>query len=84
MQRKQFARMNSVVDNLEAVLIDATKVKGWKWAQQEPLWVTWSLEKFGEYFLDSFNTGRPQRLSNPSHSRPSSAQTIPPIACLPR
>lgn len=54
MQRKQFARMNSVVDNLEAVLIDATKVKGWKWVQQEPLWVTWSLENFGEYCLDSF------------------------------
>lgn len=48
--------MNSVIDNLEAVLIDATKVKGWKWVQQEPLWVTWSLENFGEYFLISFNS----------------------------
>ncbi|KAF5330371.1 hypothetical protein D9619_005872 [Psilocybe cf. subviscida] len=44
--RKQFLRMNNVIENLELVLVDAHKVKGWQWVQQEPLWVTWSLEKF--------------------------------------
>ncbi|KAF8201596.1 hypothetical protein BJ912DRAFT_945834 [Pholiota molesta] len=44
--QKQFSRMNAVIDNLETVLIDASKVKGWQWVQQEPLWVTWSLENF--------------------------------------
>ncbi|KAJ7582594.1 hypothetical protein C8J56DRAFT_792229 [Mycena floridula] len=43
---KQFRRMNSVVDSLEALVAEAHKAKGWKWVQEEPLWVTWSLEKF--------------------------------------
>ncbi|PCH38280.1 hypothetical protein WOLCODRAFT_115192 [Wolfiporia cocos MD-104 SS10] len=43
--RKLFSRMNAIVDSLEAVLFEAHKMKGWKWVQ-EPLWVTWSLEKF--------------------------------------
>ncbi|KAF4615496.1 hypothetical protein D9613_002904 [Agrocybe pediades] len=44
--RKQFYKMNSVIENLEMVLIDASKVKGWRWVHEEPLWVTWSLEAF--------------------------------------
>ncbi|KAF9472779.1 hypothetical protein BDN70DRAFT_886600 [Pholiota conissans] len=44
--QKQFSRMNAVIDNLEIVLVDASKVKGWQWVEQEPLWVTWSLENF--------------------------------------
>ncbi|KAF8969893.1 hypothetical protein BDZ97DRAFT_1902299 [Flammula alnicola] len=44
--QKQFLRMNNVIDNLEMVLVDAHKVKGWQWVKQEPLWVTWSLENF--------------------------------------
>jgi hypothetical protein len=40
--------MNVVIENMEAVLFEAHKVKGWKWATEEPLWVTWPLEKFGE------------------------------------
>ncbi|KAF9458637.1 hypothetical protein BDZ94DRAFT_1173213, partial [Collybia nuda] len=43
---KQFRKMDTVVDNMETVLIEAHKVKGWKWVRDEPLWVTWSLEKF--------------------------------------
>lgn len=39
--------MNAVVDGMEALLIDAHKAKGWQWVSEEPLWVTWSLEKFG-------------------------------------
>jgi hypothetical protein len=41
--------MNTVVDNLEAVLIEAHKIKGWQWVNDEPLWVTWSLGKFSKY-----------------------------------
>ncbi|THH11976.1 hypothetical protein EW146_g7856 [Bondarzewia mesenterica] len=44
--RKQFQKMNSLVDGLEAVLTEAHKTKGWNWVQDEPLWTTWSLEKF--------------------------------------
>ncbi|VDC07117.1 unnamed protein product [Peniophora sp. CBMAI 1063] len=44
--RKQFAKMNSIVDSLEALLSDAHKTKGWAWVSQEPLWTTWTLEKF--------------------------------------
>jgi len=35
-----------VIENLEAVLFEAHKVKGWQWVHEEPLWVTWPLEKF--------------------------------------
>ena len=38
--------MNSLIENLEGVLVEAHKTKGWQFAI-EPLWVTWSLEKFG-------------------------------------
>ncbi|KAJ7756870.1 hypothetical protein DFH07DRAFT_476098 [Mycena maculata] len=44
--QKQFRRMNAVIDGMEALLIDAHKTKGWHWVSEEPLWVTWSLEKF--------------------------------------
>ncbi|KAF7311606.1 Aldo-ket-red domain-containing protein [Mycena kentingensis (nom. inval.)] len=44
--QKQFRKMNAAVDGLEAVLIDAHRAKGCQWASEEPLWVTWSLEKF--------------------------------------
>ncbi|GJE86948.1 hypothetical protein PsYK624_030310 [Phanerochaete sordida] len=43
--RKQFQKMNNLVDSLESVLAETHKTKGWQ-AVQEPLWVTWSLEKF--------------------------------------
>ena len=38
--------MNAIVDSLEAVLFEAHKVKGWQFVQ-EPLWLSWSLERFG-------------------------------------
>ncbi|TFK25081.1 hypothetical protein FA15DRAFT_756169 [Coprinopsis marcescibilis] len=43
---KLFRRMNIAIDNLESVLVEATKVKGWKWVREEPLWVSWPLEAF--------------------------------------
>ena len=38
--------MNALVESLEALSYDAHKSKGWQFVQ-DPLWVTWSLEKFG-------------------------------------
>ncbi|KZT26486.1 hypothetical protein NEOLEDRAFT_1112388, partial [Neolentinus lepideus HHB14362 ss-1] len=46
--KKQFHRMNTIIDNLESLLSDAHKVCGWQWVAEEPLWTTWSLEKFGQ------------------------------------
>jgi len=43
--------MNSVIDNMEAILIEAHKVKGWRFVHEQPLWVTWTLEKFGTTHL---------------------------------
>ncbi|KAH9951291.1 hypothetical protein B0H21DRAFT_275286 [Amylocystis lapponica] len=43
--KKQFYKMNTAIENLEAALFEAHKLKGWQWVQ-EPLWVTWSLDKF--------------------------------------
>ncbi|KAE9394987.1 hypothetical protein BT96DRAFT_966813 [Gymnopus androsaceus JB14] len=44
--QKQFRKMNAIVENLEALVVEAHKNKGWQWVEQEPLWTTWSLEKF--------------------------------------
>ena len=46
-QRKQFQKMNNIIDNMEQVLYEAHKVKGWQWVHEHPLWITWSLETFG-------------------------------------
>ena len=40
--------MNKIIRNLENLLHEVHKTKGWKFVE-EPLWVTWSLEKFGEF-----------------------------------
>lgn len=47
LQRKQFQKMNSIVDNMEALLADAHKAKGWHWVSLEPMWTSWPMEKFG-------------------------------------
>ncbi|KAF7416022.1 hypothetical protein PC9H_006810 [Pleurotus ostreatus] len=43
---KHFRRMNNIIDGLEALYFEATKAKGFQWAAKQPLWTTWSLEKF--------------------------------------
>ncbi|KAI6117557.1 hypothetical protein EDD16DRAFT_1002727 [Pisolithus croceorrhizus] len=45
-QQKNLRRMGTVVDNLEALYHEAQKTKGPKWCKEEPLWLSWSLEKF--------------------------------------
>jgi hypothetical protein len=47
LQQKQFQRINAVIDNMESLLFEAHKTKGWKWVQEEPMWATWPMEKFG-------------------------------------
>jgi len=44
--RKQFHRINTVIENMECLLFDACNAKGWQWTHEEPLWLTWSMEKF--------------------------------------
>lgn len=48
--------MNSIIDNMEAILIEAHKVKGWQFVHEEALWVTWTLEKFGMGFFLLFRS----------------------------
>ncbi|KAF8516913.1 hypothetical protein BU17DRAFT_50379 [Hysterangium stoloniferum] len=44
--QRLFDRMVTIIDSLDAVLYEACKTKGCKWVQEEPLWNTWTLEKF--------------------------------------
>ncbi|KAJ3741855.1 hypothetical protein DFH05DRAFT_1502906 [Lentinula detonsa] len=44
--QKQFRKLNNLVENLETLVFEAHKNKGWRWVENEPLWTTWSLEKF--------------------------------------
>ncbi|KAI6151106.1 hypothetical protein BKA82DRAFT_1008209 [Pisolithus tinctorius] len=44
--QKNLRRMGTVVDNLEALYHEAQKTKGPKWCKEEPLWLSWSIEKF--------------------------------------
>lgn len=55
LQKKQFQKLNSLVETLESILVEAHKTKGWQWVCEEPLWVTWSLEKFGASYCTLWN-----------------------------
>ena len=48
MQEKLFLKMTKIIRSLEQLLYEVHKTKGWKFIE-EPLWVTWSLEKFGKF-----------------------------------
>ncbi|KZS99177.1 hypothetical protein SISNIDRAFT_14557 [Sistotremastrum niveocremeum HHB9708] len=50
--KKQFYKMNHVVDSLETLMFEAQKVKGWQWVQEEPLWTTWSLHHFYQHLAN--------------------------------
>ena len=49
-QDKLFQKMVKIIKSLEILLHEVHKTKGWKFVE-EPLWVTWSLEKFGALFI---------------------------------
>jgi hypothetical protein len=57
LQHKQFRKINAVIDNMESLLCEAHKTKGWKWVQEEPLWVTWPMDKFGRLPCQSRTNG---------------------------
>ncbi|KAI6129055.1 hypothetical protein EDD17DRAFT_1654389 [Pisolithus thermaeus] len=44
--QKNLRRMGTIVDSLEALYHEAQTTKGPKWCKEEPLWLSWSLEKF--------------------------------------
>jgi len=44
--QKQFRKLSILVDNIELLVFEAHKAKGWNWVHEEPMWVTWPLEKF--------------------------------------
>ncbi|KAF9518895.1 hypothetical protein BS47DRAFT_1375223 [Hydnum rufescens UP504] len=43
--QKCFTRLVSLVDTIDELLFDAMKMRGVAWTQ-EPLWLTWSLDRF--------------------------------------
>ncbi|TCD61416.1 hypothetical protein EIP91_008450 [Steccherinum ochraceum] len=49
--QKQFQKMNTLVEQLETLFYEIHKIKGWQ-SVQEPLWATWSLEKFASSVSD--------------------------------
>ena len=49
-QDKLFQKMVKIIKSLEILLHEVHKTKGWKFVE-EPLWVTWSLEKFGAHAI---------------------------------
>jgi hypothetical protein len=61
---------------MESLLFEAHKTKGWKWVQEEPLWVTWPLEKFGRLPWESCTSRTNDDLS---HIRRRYLGAIPPI-----
>jgi hypothetical protein len=46
-QSKLLRRMSTVLDNTEALMFEAERLKGFQWCHEEPLWVSWPIEKFG-------------------------------------
>lgn len=49
--------MVKIIKSLEVLLHEVHKTKGWRFVE-EPLWVTWSLEKFGTSFDSPFQRMR--------------------------
>jgi hypothetical protein len=47
LQMKLLQRMSSVLDNMDALMFEAEKLKGFQWCHEEPLWTSWPIEKFG-------------------------------------
>ena len=47
-QRKALAKLNTASDSLRTLLEEAAQRKGLEFAFQEPLWATWSLDRFGK------------------------------------
>ncbi|KAF9262178.1 hypothetical protein L218DRAFT_960578 [Marasmius fiardii PR-910] len=50
--QKQFRKMFTVIENFEALVIEAHKNKGCQWVEKEPLWTTWSLDRFASRIPD--------------------------------
>jgi len=82
-QEKQFQKMASIVESLEALLFDAVKAKGWMWVNEEPLWTTWSLERFGmcALFIPVRDKLEELHLQSPEH-RHFFHHTIVPLPCV--
>ena len=38
-----------LVEQAEKIYFEAYRLQGAEWADEEPLWLTWSLLRFGEY-----------------------------------
>ncbi|OJA18507.1 hypothetical protein AZE42_08722 [Rhizopogon vesiculosus] len=43
---KSLQRMSTVLDNMDALMFEAEKLKGFQWCHEEPLWTSWPIEKF--------------------------------------
>jgi hypothetical protein len=58
-QSKLLRRMSTVLDNMETLMFEAERLKGFQWCHEEPLWVSWPIEKFGRLssFLSSLSDG---------------------------
>ena len=40
--------MSLLIDQAEKIFFEAYRTQGWEFALTEPLWLTWTLERFGE------------------------------------
>ena len=49
-QNIQLNKMIASVENIELLLNEAHLNKGWSWVITEPLWCTWPMEKFCEFY----------------------------------
>lgn len=67
---------------MELVLFEAHRTKDWQWVEEEPLWTSWSLRKFGmDISLDVLS---PYLLTFVSQSRRYLESFVPiigPITC---
>ncbi|KAI5124337.1 hypothetical protein M0805_008944 [Coniferiporia weirii] len=50
--KRQFVKLNSIMDSFEEIVYEAHKQKAWDWVHSEPLWCTWTLEKFATRMPD--------------------------------
>lgn len=52
----QLHKMSTGLDNMELLINEAHRTKGWNWVASEPLWCTWPMDKFYRALLELIPT----------------------------
>ena len=50
-QDKAITKMGMLLEQAEKIYFEAYRLQGWEFVLEEPLWLSWTLERFGTFSL---------------------------------